>query len=247
MIQDRISWFQTRLLSFVTGHYRELGAGVVGLALGLTFAWLVWPVKWQGALPAEMLPEYRILIANSIAEDQLLLAQPGLNPGAEKILGYLSTEGSLPAVNEVLALLRDDPALRLEFAAGEKEQIEANLLSLQSRLIELQSTPDLDSPPITAVARGNTQAAGPVNQWTRFLSWFSILVLVGGCIWISYRMIIPRTSPAVETVRFNSDMEVEEYEEEEEADGTISSAFWSRLRRDRTLASEEPEDTAPYV
>ncbi len=248
MISDRFALVPNQIWSFLTSYYRELLSGVLGLSLGLFFAWQVWPVKWEGALPADILAEYKILIANGIAEDQQILRQETLNPGAEKILGYLSAEGPLPAVNETLALLRDNADLQMQFQEGEKELIEANLLSLQSLLIELPSAPDLDTVPAFPIPRETTAAVGPENQMTRVLSWFSILVLVGGCIWISYRMIRPRTAPAVETVRFNSDMEIEEYDEEEEAAEEVSGTFWSRLRLRRMSNEQEQEsrNAAPY-
>ncbi len=246
MIPDRFSLLQNRILSFVKGYYRELLAGALGLTLGLVIAWLVWPVKWEGALPADILPEYKILMANGIAEDQQIQGQETLNPGAEKVLGYLSPDGALPAVNEALALLRDSTDLQLQFQEGEKEQIEANLLSLQSLLIELPSTPDLDTMPAISLPPERAEVVGPENQLTRFLSWFSILILIGGCIWISYRMINPRNEPAVETVRFNADMEIEEYDAEEEAAEEASPSIWSRLRLGRTPNEEDPRDIAPY-
>ncbi len=246
MIQDRFSLLQSRFMTFVTGYYRELISGLLGLIVGLTLAWLVWPVKWEGALPADILAEYKILIANGIAEDHMILAQEAMNPGAEKILGYLSPDGSLPAVNEALALLRDSEELKLRFQEGEKKQIEANLLSLQSLLIELTSTPNFESVPTSATSRETSEVTGQENQWTRFLSWFSILVLIGGCIWISYRMIMPRTEPKVETVRFNADMEIEEYDEEEEEETTSSNPFWSRFRVDRSSREDKHGDVAPF-
>ncbi|MXZ40879.1 MAG: hypothetical protein F4Z18_03645, partial [Caldilineaceae bacterium SB0666_bin_21] len=60
--------------SRVRGFVRPLIKYVIviafSLAAGIALAWYAWPVQWQGALPADLLGAYKILIVNSLAEDQ---------------------------------------------------------------------------------------------------------------------------------------------------------------------------------
>lgn len=215
-----------------------LGLGL-GLALGLTLAWQVWPVKWTGALPGDLHDTYKLLIVNGVAEDQRLFGEERITPGAEKILGYLNTEPLL-AVNEALGLLRESENLDLTFQVGEREQFEANLLHLQNSLIEPPAVPAADDLPAPSSVELVTIQGE--NQFVRFTSWISILLLTGGFIWISYRMISPKPTPSMESVRFNSDLEIEPYDEDEEQRQFIA-AVRRRLKRRRSRLKEGEQGT----
>lgn len=200
---------------FVKGHFRYLATGLVSLGLGLTLAWFVWPVQWDGARPADLLDEYKILIVNSIAEDQRLLERTDVTPGAEKILGYLAQDPR-QAVNEAVALLREAENLQLAFQADDQALIEDNLSHLQALLLTPPAVPAGEGLPTVAESLNLDLNAPEGNQFIRFFSWLSILLLVGGFAWVSFRMISPRGNPVPATVRFNSDLEIEEVDAEEE-------------------------------
>ena len=211
MINDIVA----NVVLFVRWHFRYLATGIGGLGLGLLLAWFVWPVQWDGARPADLLDECKILIVNSIAEDQRLLERTDVAPGAEKILGYLAQDPR-QAVNEALALLREAENLQLRFQAEEQALVEGNLSHLQALLLTPPEVP-ADEGLSTVAESLNLELNAPEgNQFIRLFSWISILLLVGGFAWVSFRMISPRGNPAPATVRFNSDLEIEEVDAEEE-------------------------------
>lgn len=204
---SRVTWFVRTYLGY-------LAAGTGGLGLGLVIAWVLWPVQWEGAMPADLLAEYKVLITNSVAEDQIYFGQNSLSPGAEKILGYLGPD-ALQAVNGSLTALRESDELNLAYEPAEKDLVVNNLLFLQTMLAE---------PPQLTNAGELASTVGPVdipgtansNRFVRLFSWISVMVLVGGLGWVSYRIIAPKEEPVAVSVRFNSDLEVEEFDEEEE-------------------------------
>lgn len=183
----------------VRGFIRPLIKYVVviafSLAAGIALAWYVWPVQWQGALPTDLLGAYKILIVNSLAEDQQISGSDSLSPGAAKILGYIASDPKL-AVNEALGLLRADGSSGLVLDDGEQELIEANLLALQGLLIDGPQTPDGNTLP---VAEG-----GPPPELirdNRFIQLFSLLssfVLVAGLLFVAWRLIAQEAAAGTE-------------------------------------------------
>ena len=205
----------SRVIWFVRSNIGYFASGVLGLASGLILGWLVWPVQWEGAEPNDLLPEYKVLIANSVAEDQIFFGLSNLSPGAEKILSYLGSD-SLQAVNEVLTSLRESGDLKLSYEPEEKETVISNLLFLQTILAEPPQLTNPENLPTTAGPANQSEGAVGRNQFARLFSWVSILILIGGLGWVSYRLISPKEEAVPTAVRFNSDLEVEEFDEEEE-------------------------------
>ncbi len=205
----------SRVIWFVKIYVWYLAAGAAGLGLGLVIGWLVWPVQWEGARPVDLLPEYKVLIANSVAEDQIFFGQATLSPGADKILGYLGSD-PLQAVNEALTTLRESADLSLAYEPAAKEMVVGNLLFLQTILAEPPQLTDTDSLPSTVGPALQAPGLTGSNRFVRFFSWISILILVGGLGWVSYRIINPKEEAMPAAVRFNSDLEVEEFDDDEE-------------------------------
>lgn len=48
---------------------RFVGGIIVGLIIGLIFAWGIWPVKWKDATPGQLHPTYQGVYVNAVAED----------------------------------------------------------------------------------------------------------------------------------------------------------------------------------
>ncbi len=205
----------SRIIWFAKSNIGYLASGALGLAMGLVMGWLVWPVHWEGAEPTELLPEYKVLIANSVAEDQIFFGQSNLSPGAEKILSYLGSD-SLQAVNEVLTSLRESGDLNLSYEPEEKDTVISNLLFLQTILAEPPQLTNPENLPTTVGPSTQPEGSAGRNQFARLFSWVSILILIGGLGWVSYRLISPKEEAIPNAVRFNSDLEVEEFDEEEE-------------------------------
>lgn len=238
------------IVLFVRWNFKYLLSGAIGLGLGLIFAWVIWPVQWQGAAPRELRDEYKVLIVNGIAEDQQLLAQTTLSPGAEKILGYLSpgeAREPLQTVNEALALLRDTGEnLRLDFEGNEKSLMEGNLLWLQSYLIAPPGAPAADALSLSDALSATSELAVPPansNWFIRFFSWLSVLILIGGFGWVSFRMMRPKGEALPETVRFNSDLDIEEYDVEKEEEWSPDSAPYTR-DSSSMVPGNQPSDAA---
>lgn len=212
----------SRVIWLVRNYLGYLAAGAAGLGLGLVIGWVLWPVQWEGALPLDLLDEYKVLIANSVAEDQIYFGQNSLSPGADKILGYLGPD-SLQAVNGALTALRESEDLNLVYKPAEKELVVTNLLYLQTILAEppqLTNTDDLAS---TVGPSLQVPGAANSNRFVRLFSWISVLILVGGLGWVSYRIIVPKEEKMHAAVRFNSDLEVEEFDAEE--DDSVGDRF----------------------
>ncbi len=205
----------SRVIWFIKGNAGYLAAGVAGLGLGLVIGWLVWPVQWKGARPVDLLSEYKVLIVNSVAEDQIFFGQATLSPGSDKILGYLGAD-PLQAVNEALAALYEGEDLNLAYEPTEKELVVSNLLFLQTILADPPQLTDVETLPLTGSSMLPTPSPTGSNQFARFSLWISVLVLVGGLGWVSYRIINPKADAVPAAVRFNSDLEVEEFDTEEE-------------------------------
>ncbi len=205
----------SRVIWFVKSYAGYLATGVAGLGLGLIMGWLVWPVEWEGALPVDLRSEYKVLIANSVAEDQIFFGQATLSPGADKILGYLGSD-PLQAVNEALTALREGEDLNLAYEPAEQELVVSNLLFLQTILAEPPQLTDTDSLPSTGEPVLPLSGSAGSNRFVHLFTWISILILVGGLGWVSYRIINPKEEALPATVRFNSDLEVEEFDADEE-------------------------------
>ena len=178
---------ETRARDYVLPLVKYAVVIAFSLAAGIALAWYVWPVQWQGALPSDLLGAYKILIVNSLAEDQQISGSDSLSPGAAKILGYISSDPKL-AVNEALGLLRADGHAGLVLDDGEQALIEANLLTLQGMLINGPQTPDGSTLPVSE--------GGPPPELirdNRFIQLFSLLssfVLVAGLLLVAWRMIV---------------------------------------------------------
>lgn len=185
--------------SRVRGYIRPLIKYVVviafSLAAGIALAWYVWPVQWQGALPADLLGAYKILIVNSLAEDQQISGSDSLSPGAAKILGYIASDPKL-AVNEALGLLRADGSSGLVLDDGEQELIETNLLTLQSVLIDGPQTPDGSALPVSE--RRPPPELVRDNRFIQLFSLLSSLVLVAGLLFVAWRLIAQEAAAGTE-------------------------------------------------
>ncbi len=48
---------------------RFVGGIIVGLIIGLIFAWGIWPVKWKDATPGQLHPTYQGVYVNAVAEN----------------------------------------------------------------------------------------------------------------------------------------------------------------------------------
>lgn len=207
-----MDFLTVHIVSFLRRRYTYLLCAVAGLAFGLVVGWVLWPVQWTGASPADLRSEYKVLIANSLAEDQLLLGESPLSAGAEKILGYMAPE-PLQAVNEALTALREADDTSLDYSPAEKELVVSNLLYLQSALAEPPQLRESVELPTTSGPGLATLTAAGGNQFARLFSIVSILVLVIGLGWVSYRIINPKEDEEIPgTVRFNADLELEERE-----------------------------------
>ena len=185
--------------SRVRGFIRPLIKYVVviafSLAAGVALAWYVWPVQWQGALPADLLGAYKILIVNSLAEDQQISGSDSLSPGAAKILGYIASDPKL-AVNEALGHLRADGSSGLVLDDGEQALIEANLLALQGMLIDGPQTPDGSALPVSEGSPPPELVRD--NRFIQLFSLLSSLVLVAGLLFVAWRLITQEAAAGTE-------------------------------------------------
>ncbi|MXZ25585.1 MAG: hypothetical protein F4Y80_12160 [Caldilineaceae bacterium SB0665_bin_21] len=185
--------------SRVRGFVRPLIKYVVviafSLAAGIALAWYAWPVQWQGALPVDLLGAYKILIVNSLAEDQQISGSDSLSPGAAKILGYIASDPRL-AVNEALGLLRADGNSGLILDEGEQELIEANLLALQGMLIDGPQTPDGSALPVSEGSPPPELVRD--NRFIQLFSLLSSLVLVAGLLFVAWRLIAQEAAAGTE-------------------------------------------------
>lgn len=58
-----------RILEERKDTIRFVGGIIVGLLIGLIFAWAIWPVKWKDATPGQLHPTYQGVYVNAVAED----------------------------------------------------------------------------------------------------------------------------------------------------------------------------------
>ena len=213
---------ELRLKGLLRPFLKYLAVIALSVAIGFALGWFVWPVKWQGALPADLHDAYKILIVNSVAEDQQIVGSDSLTPGAAKILGYIASDPKI-AVNEALGLLRADGQSGLILDDGEGALIEANLLALQGVLIGGLQTPDGNSLPVTE----STPAADLVrdNRVIQLFSVLSSIVLVAGLLFVAWRAIARETElvPDSEPVAsLHSDLDLGE-------SGGDRPSLWSKM------------------
>jgi hypothetical protein len=159
----------------------------VGLLLGLLFAWLIWPVQWTNAWPADLSQEARAQYLAAVAESYV----------------YYGDEESIQAARNRLFNLNDDLEAYIvdaqRFFADNPQansRIYINYIGQLAQALNLES-PDIiidtpvDGPAAVAppVAEAGSEVGDGVRAWVNWaLTVLAALVLVGGGFYVVGRL-----------------------------------------------------------
>lgn len=222
--------------------------GVVGLALGLFLAWIVWPVNWTNAWPSDLSPEARAQYLAAVSEAYI----------------YYGDERAAEIARNRLFDLDDD--LAAEIAAAQQffeDNPQRNSRIYISNLGQLATGLGISSPDIivdvTPVA--GDEAAGSITQpseptatdssssmawWNWVLAILAAFVLVIGAIMI-IRRLGKRRQAAVDAEY--DDSEVDEFEAEPAAPlpmttsgGNANAARATAVGAGAAVAAADSED-----
>ncbi|MCC6458190.1 MAG: hypothetical protein IT328_24770 [Caldilineaceae bacterium] len=174
--------------------YAGIG-GVLGLLLGLIFAWVIWPVQWTDAWPADLSQEARAQYLAAVAESYVYYGDAQAAEVARNRLFNLN-EDLATAIADAQAFFVDNPQASSRVYVSNLGQL-AQALNVQS--------PDIiiDTPVAIAPAAGEAPASGDialapteegavgdgVRAWVNWaLTVLAAIVLVGGGFYVVGRL-----------------------------------------------------------
>lgn len=214
--------------------YAGVGA-LAGLILGLIIAWLIWPVQWTEAWPADLSQEARAQYLAAVSEAYVYYGDDQAAEVARNRLFNLNDD----LATEIASAQRffaDNPQASSRVYISNLGQL-AQALDVQSPDIILDTPPDADAAAAVPPTTENAAVGDSVRAWVNWaLTVLAAIILVGGGFYVVGRLNQRRLAGDADTL----DDEIEGFDDEP---GTVDNVGYMRP----STSSESPAVNNPYT
>jgi hypothetical protein len=159
---------------------------LLGLVLGMIFAWVVWPVQWTNAWPADLSQEARAQYLAAVAESYVYYGDAQAAEVARNRLFDLNDD--LPtAIADAQSFFIDNPQANSRVYVSNLGQL-AQALNIQSPDIIIEAPVDA-APAVAPNPAAEASVGEGVRAWVNWaLTLLAAIVLVGGGFYVVGRL-----------------------------------------------------------